>query len=189
MSEPLQTSDPWEGGDYELYIEIVPTSGEGLVRALETIWSTPGMQPSDSGQAFSAESWIRGLVTLPDGVRVVCETFAQHLESGVDFLSLAIPMGALGSAYPRVGGFPFGSEDSRSWREPLDLWFAEVARKVFSRVPFQLGLIGFDVSSEDLTRDVGHRGIPTDRWDAYLWCIDGSLRFFPATIWDPPISF
>ena len=60
---------------------------------------------------------------------------------GSDWLVFYFPMSALGNVYP-VGGFPFDSAKHESWRIPLDNWLVDIARRIFPRAPFVLGLVG-----------------------------------------------
>jgi len=101
-----------------------------------------------------------------------------------DWLDFYLPLGALGAADPRVGGYPFGDEggdDSSAWRAPIDAWFAELGGQVFAAVPFQLALIGFEMSgATDAATLAGHA--PEDRpQTGYLIPQGNGLGIFLAT--------
>lgn len=86
---------------------------------------------------------------MPNGNRVVCGCTAVREDDGADWLDFLLPLGALGRANPQVGAFPFGDdggEASLAWRHPIDPWLASIGARVYERVAFELGLIGFEAS-------------------------------------------
>lgn len=198
MPRPLFTfPDVWLGGFYELAIELGPRSDERLRLALEAIWSLPelngpygrrDMEPEEQPRVEPTLEAIdfghlQGVATLPSGERVACGTFAVREEDGPDWLLLYIPMGALERVCD-VGAFPFGGgRSTEGWRRPLDEWFAQVGRKVFEAAPFQLGLIGHEVSGSVYASEVEGTGVSADRWIGYLWREGGELALHPPTRW------
>jgi hypothetical protein len=177
--------DNWHGGYYELAVRLGPRSdpqAEGRLRAaFVALWDDPRLdgcylearrrprQPRVPAASIEPAD-VQGLVRLPKGGRVVC---ASHViretadtagdgEQPHDWVDLSIPLGALGRADRRVGGYPFEEDSLRSleWRAPLDAWLFEVARRVFGAAPFTGALIGFEVSGADLDpAPVGHRHV------------------------------
>lgn len=109
----------------------------------------------------------------------MCASIAVHFDEGTDWLTLALPVGALGRMDRRVGGYPFGSlEDSLEWRAPVDDWLERVAEHVFARVPFEGGLIGMEYNDAP----VHHiDDVPEERWRGYLVRELDELMYFPAT--------
>ena len=87
-------------------------------------------------------------------------------DGGSDWLGLGLPLGSLGRVDARVGAYPFGGhDDSRAWREPIDLWMTEIAEAVAIRTGFEVGMIGFDAYGED----DGFDGEPASHpWITYL---------------------
>src|SRR2546423_3710775 len=101
----------WNGGFYELAIELGPRSTERLAR--EVLWASDGLdgcflfreeEPQDqeriSPGACSPEGHLYGIATLPNGTRVACSTVAIREDAGTDWLALNLPMGSLQNAYP-----------------------------------------------------------------------------------------
>lgn len=194
----------WHGGYYELAIDLGARSdadADGrLVAALDAVWSDPALdgcyhdrRRSRSGQtAMSPHEAsvdepppLYGVATLPIGATVVCAThvvreIGDEHRAPHDWLDLCLPTGALLRVDSRVGGYPFGSEDSLPWRAPIDEWLVRVAEEVFRVAPFRAALIGFEVSGDPAADNLDHQPIPDDRWIGFVLPHDGGLRFFPA---------
>ena len=184
MENYFTSEDVWTGGGYELALELGPRSDERLQAALQAIWEEPFLQGcylrldvepeqqsrlAPSLEALESSGPLRGLATLPNGKRVACATCAVREEEGSDWLDLFLPLGSLGSAYA-VGAFPFDdSSRSREWREPLDGWLTSLGQRVFARVPYALGLIGFEVSGQSSTES--WRKPESPRKDGSATCI------------------
>ena len=199
-------AENWQGGFYELAIELGPYSDARLQIALARVWADarlegcygernrqPGDQPrvEPTVAALDTSGHLRGLATLPNGARAVCGTVAARgLDDRHDWLDVYLPLGSLARADERVGAYPFGaamtigdetpSRDSLMWRQPLDAWLAEIAASIFQVVPFRLGLIGFETSgattADELTR------LPEERYITYLLPEGNDLVVCPATI-------
>ncbi|MDC3379101.1 hypothetical protein OAX78_02335 [Planctomycetota bacterium] len=200
MSPPLFTQDDaWTGGFYELAIEVGPRSDARLERLLHAVWNEPTLEgcyldrerePDDQKKVAASldrmaeQGHLRGIATLPNTMRVPCGTVAIREEDGSDWLDFYLPLGALSSLDSRVGGFPFEEgSDSRAWREPIDCWLAEVARRAFELVPFTLGLIGFEVSGRCYGKDVNESGVPDPREISYLHASEGALAVYATNRW------
>lgn len=191
--------DSWTGGFYELAIEVGERSNSRLQAALRTVWEYPALQGcwlnrnieplpslrvspalSDDGPAH-----FQGIATLPNGRRTACGTCVIRESTdesvrNIDWLDFYIPMGSLARAYA-VGGFPFGVADSGSWRQPLDEWLVRLGQHVFTRVPYQLALVGHEVSGETYSDELAAVGLPSDRWIGYLRPTDGKLEWYPPS--------
>ncbi len=107
-------------------------------------------------------------------------------EAGVghsDWLVLYIPLGALARVDVRVGGFPFGDDGgaaSLSWRRPIDTWLAEVGTRIYSEVPFELALVGYESLAEIDAHEL-RGGVPKVRMHGILAPMNGKLRYYEAT--------
>jgi hypothetical protein len=107
---------------------------------------------------------------VPSGEEVVCGSVAIRFDDGDDWIELYLPLGALGSTDERIGPFPFGEPGgpvSLAWRLPIDAWLARVATRVYTRVPFELAVIGFEAAGEAEADDLAS-GPPEARYFGYL---------------------
>jgi hypothetical protein len=187
--------DTWNGGFYELSLEFSDSTEEELRAATHTLWSFPALkgyyldnnrEPDEqepmnmSPISVEGGSHLYGLAHLPNGVQVACGSCFVRPDEGRAWLNFYLPMGALGDAYP-VGGYPFESDVKKAelWQRPLDNWLAEIGDYVFSLVPFQLGLIGFEVSGDVTFAEQYAKGKPQERYIGYLWPDQGNLEYFP----------
>jgi hypothetical protein len=89
-------------------------------------------------------------------------------ETSCDWLDLSLPLGALARVDHRVGGYPFGDEDtSPAWRQPLDDYLVGVVRTVAEAVSFRYAVVGFEVSGDRAWETFGGQP-PAERWSTYL---------------------
>jgi len=200
------TERVWLGGFYELALEYEPWSESLLEKALQRIWEFPDLQgcylepdvePSHQVRVapslamLDENGHLRGTATLLDGREVACGTYLVREEQGPAWVSLYLPMGTLATVY-EVGAYPFEhTGSSRSWREPLEKRLAAVGEFVFSKVPFRLGLVGFEVSGMISAGDLALAGIPEKRSVGYLYVTDHHLSWYPTNQWHPtpdPVS-
>jgi len=205
LSELFTAADTWDGGFYELAIELGPRSDERLRTALETIWQYDGLngcyedsqvEPSDQPRLMpSLETRQLGVATLPNGRQSACGTLAVReddftgRDDGTDWIVLFLPMGSLDSVY-NVGAYPFeDGKNSRTWREPLHDWLTQIAISVFSAVPFSLALIGHEVSGMTYAEEIHNTGMPAERWVGYLWREGERLVWYPPTKYEPDFAF
>ena len=194
--------DVWNGGYYELAIEIGPTSDQRLRTALTTIWSHPTLQgcyrdrrqePDEQQQLnpqndeVELEGHLQGIARLPNGIEVACGTCTIREENGSDWLDLYIPMGALSEGY-EVETYPFGEsgEYSEDWQRPVEDWLVAIGHHVFSQVKFALALIGFEVSGDYYAEEIENQGVPEQRFIGYLWPAGEKLTYYPRNILETP---
>lgn len=198
-----EKGDTWNGGYYELAIELGPRSEARLEKALLALWGNAGLdgcyvrrdlEPVDQQRAQPSLPLLKryghllGVATLPGGGKVACGVCAVREEGSIDWLDLYLPMGTLSTVYD-VGAFPFDDgKDSQMWREPLDRCLVELAQSVYAVTPFELALIGHEVSGRIYAAEIAVSGIPTERWDGYLWKEQGMLVWYPPTIYNAPIA-
>jgi hypothetical protein len=170
----LDDAENWVGGGYQLVVQLGPSDDARLGHAAEGLCRLAGVVSAPAGESALVERppppsldrrHVRGVVTLPDGPRVVCGAFVSRDDApGDDWIVLYLPLGALGRADRRVGGYPFGGvESSVAWRRPLDAWLASLAERLLEDVPFRVAVIGFDAFGEVQADDLTGR-IPPDRW-------------------------
>jgi hypothetical protein len=186
--------DVWTGGFYELALEFETGVPNGLVSGLRQLWQLedldgcyldPEREPEDQVRlkfepSLLSAGHLLGVAVVPGGFRVACGSCTIEETEGSDWLVFYFPMSALGHAYP-VGGFPFDSRDHESWRVPLDDWLATLGRRIFQRVPFALGLVGFEVSGLLRAADLQTSGIPDKRYAGLLIPVAGALAWHPRT--------
>jgi len=187
----------WDGGFYELTMELGDPADVVLQGALTALWrgavivgchADRDREPADQDEVpctvASLEEFghLRGTVVVPGGHRVVCGVFATLLDDGGRWLTFYLPTGALIETDERIGGFPFGDHggpESLRWRRDLDAWFALVGATVFDEVGFVLWLIGFEVDAGIDAASVAGQ-VPDQRWEGYLLPVDGVVRYTPA---------
>jgi hypothetical protein len=198
--------DVWLGSFYELAIELGPRSDERLAAASAALWRHPALE--GPYRDHTREPWeqeivspslvvssdvvmhLYGAATLPDGHQVAAGSVAvREDESGIDWLDLYTPLGALETIYDI--GYPY-DESWRVWAEPLVRWFADIGRWIYHEVAFRRGLIGEEVSGHTRASEVATAPdtqqapvaapVPNER---------GELDWYPTTDWwrDSPRSF
>jgi len=209
LRKSFTASDTWDGGFYELAIELGPRlephADERLQAALEAIWQFHGIdgcyedrqeEPSNQPRQLpSLEVNQYGVATLPDGQKVVCGIFIVREDDltgrndGSDWIGFYLPMGALDSVYD-VGAYPFGdAKSSYIWREPLDDWLMNIGAAVFAKVPFPLALIGHEISGTTGAAEISRTGIPVERWIGYLWRENEHLIWYRPTRYEADFMF
>lgn len=103
----------------------------------------PRLKPEDID--LLDESHIYGLATMPDGKQVTCGTIPLRNDDAPDDVVFYLPNGGLELVFPEVGGHPEGNPPpSRSWREPLDAWLAELAKSIYEVANFAGAFIGHE---------------------------------------------
>ena len=169
----MNVPDNWHGGYYELSIKLGAADDQRLDRAVTAMWSAAGFgaafrrstdqpwswEPGTVSASAVLEGHIGTLADVPGLGQCVCAVMVVREERdqdgqtvlGADWLDLCLPLGALSSLDPRVGGFPFGdASESRAWREPIEDWFSTIASAVFDQVPFAHAVTGNEVSGVEL---------------------------------------
>jgi hypothetical protein len=201
MKNIFTPRDTWSGGFYELAMEFAPHSDKTLEAALKTLWELPALQgcymrpdlePSSQPRVdpslttLLAGEHLRGIARLPNGTPVACGTYLVRGDNGPSWLGFYVPLGALATAY-EVGGYPFEVGPAmQRWRQPLENWLAEIGKAVFVQAPFQLGLVGFEVSGTTTSaQEFGASGAPDPRPIGYLLPAEGKLTWYPTNQWQP----
>jgi hypothetical protein len=153
----------WSGGFYELAIEYYPKGNDSsLLRAMTVVWNKPSvvgpwkdretfmLQPSSIGKPYP--NTLYGLLTLSNGHDAGCQMFTirEDAATGSDWLILGIPMGMLERVfhivYPPADVSP--SPENNAWMQELDRVLLELALTIYKTSPFNLAIIGHEVSGE-----------------------------------------
>ena len=166
--------DNWNGGYYELSIQLGAHDDARLDAALNALWETAGLSrafrrdstgPASQLTPVSAESVLAGhldsTASIPGLGTTLCSVMVVREETyetgvtqyGADWLDLCLPLGALTNLDHRVGAYPFDdTAPSRAWREPIERWFEVLGRAVFEAVPFVHAVTGFEVGGAELSQ-------------------------------------
>lgn len=187
--------EAWLNGFYLLIIDLEERSDDHSRAALEAVQSYPLLdgwylerekEPHEQPRVQNAGGDLRnhryGVFALPNGKKVPCGCFIYHQEYEPDWLEFFIPLAALDKIYP-TGSFPFGvSQGYTDWEREVDLALFEMARHIYSQVPFPAGIIGFEPRVDDLETIYysGVSGIPPENlWNGYLWAGKNGLEWHP----------
>jgi hypothetical protein len=156
--------DNWHGGFYELSLLLGAPDDGRLDRAVRALWSAAGL---DGTGEVSAQAVLGGtLRTVADvpgiGRCVAAVMVVRVVDDGgrpvEDWLDLCLPLGSLSRRDRRVGAYPFAdTASSRAWREPVEGWFAEVARAVHAVVAVRHAVTGHECSGTEVD-EVGDGG-------------------------------
>ncbi len=197
MAECLFTlPDTWNGGFYSLAFEVGERSDTRLFAVLRSIWKHPSVngcyllsdkEPSQQKKIAPTLKHIQsgfhlhGIATLPNESLSACGTVAIREDSGIDWLVLYLPMGALVEVYKAVDSFPFidNVAEHEEWRTAIETWFHDIAQHICKHSHFKLGLIGFEVSGNTYSKRISANRIPEERYMGYLWETDGILGYYP----------
>jgi len=196
--QPLFTpAGTWDGGFFELVIEL-PHQGEATTRrALAALWRMPQLtgcyarrdveptqqQPLNLAEV-PVEGNLYGVATLPNGARCACGSYTIHFEGEASWLGLYLPYGALTEFYS-VGGYPFAPIITPSIEHNLKVvheWFRTLAEGLYEHFAFTLGVIGFETEFEKVKARTPE-AIPAERLDGLL--IPSGIRL----LWYPPTRY
>lgn len=167
-------------------MELGPPNDLRLQAAFVAVWTNPDLegiflqrnQDPEDQRRFSLSQVeplqiARGVARLPGGLLVPCYTDVVRGEGGSDWLNLSLPTGALRRA---CSGAAF--DTSERW---LEDWLVDIGRRVYDRVPFELGLIGWMVGGQSSAAEIREAGIPDKRYMAYLRPEAASVIYLPRT--------
>ena len=190
--ELFTAPDAWNGGTFELTLYLGrATPAERFFAAAEALWSHPSLdgcylhterEPAEQPRVTAAEvlagltpdegvSPLRGVATLPNCARIACFSCALMFPRDGDTsdeLNFVLPLGSLARAYP-IGADPFNDGTPLGWRPLLEDWMADLALRVWGPGQVRLATIGDGSANGDLEPEaLLERGVPTERWEAYL---------------------
>jgi hypothetical protein len=200
----LNDESNWDGGSYELALELA-AEGDGPVgQALLAVWREAcvlgcfgpehvavagstrrrlvGHTPVEPGAAaLRRYGHLHGIVEVA-GTAIVCGATALREVDGHDWLAFYVPLGALGRLDARARRYPFGPDrgpGSLAWRAAVDDWLAGIAVAVFPELRFRLGLIGCEAVGEVSAARVLAAPVPPHL--GYVLPVDGGMQYRPAT--------
>ncbi len=194
--------DIWSGGSFELALELGSKNDVRLRTSLDALWSHPSItgcyldrnrepitQSRIEVQSCGLDVCLYGLAITPNGKEVACCSYPIRYEDGRDWLYLSIPMGSMATAY-QVGAYPFSDGGSLDWILPVSDWLRSIGESVFCAAEFELGLVGWEVDSQDDTSDsIRCKGVPESRWVGYIVRDESVLHWYPPTILISPMEF
>ncbi len=153
-----------------------------LWRTLSQAEAAPTVRPVREGRATTqavaaadADTWCR-YVPIPS----VLLAHAAAVGSGLGMVQRALldphadPNARTRSGIPCLMGE--SGIKTLAWRLPIDEWLAGMGRRIYRSAAFDYGLIGFEVSGEDLPA--------TDDHERYISClvpVEGDVRYLAAT--------
>lgn len=163
----LQEPDLWLGSFYELAIEVSPSGDDArLATAVSGMFDAPGLQGPwkekvDIGRPERSTSILApsalqqvsmfSLVRLGDLGVVGAEVHSLREVGGSDWLVLCVPCGMLQTVtevrYPL-------SRIANPWMDSVDEALTAVAIEVYQSIPFDLALVGEEVSGHTHARDI-----------------------------------
>lgn len=189
--------DVWHGGFFELSIEIGDRCDDRINAAVQTLWENPKLagcyldrntdpdiQKPVRPPLVTDEDWCHtyGIADFNGrDIRLACGSCVVREFNGPDWLDFYFPMGAIGRLFS-VGGFPFiDRNESVPWLPRVESWLAELGLWLATRIPIQMGLIGFECSgSTDLATLTQENGIPAERWNGYILPTRGAFEYVPS---------
>ncbi len=127
-------------------------------------------------------SGLYGVATLPNSCKAAFVTYVIIDDDGL-FVSLELPFGSLGEAYP-VHEFPFEGAATDAWDLEVSTWLSELGQYIFERFPFTRAVIGFEITAHEYVELVNF-ALPLRRCHGYLVPEDGKLRYYAQNVSDP----
>lgn len=194
--------DTWSGGFYELVLRLGARKHRRLGTAVRAAAAYPGIdgwyarkdiEPSEQERVartvadLSRRGHLYGVASIPGWPLLPVGCLAiRYGEPLGDWFHVYVPTGALVQADRRVGAFPFGEHGgsrSLAWRSSIDLWLADLARHIYSAVPFEFGMIGHEVPylQQDVLESINALAVPDERFEGWLVESDRTLQYYPAT--------
>lgn len=192
----------WQGSCYELAIEYSPGGNDArLLNALNATWNEPALSgPWLSPDGFlgtdrmpeSLEGYgdnhLYGLLDLGDDDSVGCLTVTGREADGSDWLNFRIPVAMLKRVCPVVEPF---TRAANQWLYSVDELLVSLGERVYSYYPFNLAIIGHQVSGKLHESNVGTSDLCKGgflvppilferlRPTCYARVLTGGLRWFP----------
>lgn len=193
--------DTWAGGRIDLFLYFGNDASDshvaGILEAasgwssLDGPYSKNDVEPeAQELQSISSldnfeTSGLYGVATLPNSCKAAFVTHVFIFDDGL-FVSLGVPLGSLGEAYP-IGAFPYDeAAPTVWWGLEVSTWLSELGQYIFERVPFLRGAIGW--MSELADDELVNFAIPLRRSYGYLVPEDGKLRYYAPNVSDPVMT-
>jgi hypothetical protein len=162
----------WYGSFYELAIELQPSHDNvRLERALDSLWSHPnlsghwvsienfGRSPdvfniSDQSQSMDQNSLIHlyGVFSIPEiDKQLGCLSIVVRETEGSDWLDFSFPTKMLESAFGEI-----------PWSTVVDKYLLQIADMIYQQTPYDLALIGEEVSGLVNKASITEKGIANE---------------------------
>ena len=173
QKEAFLAQENWYGSHYELAIEYYPAANnQSLLKAIQAIWQFPRLSgpwfektsfggPPDMLQTLESEGGLvlYGLLEVDKSQQIGCLISMVREQDGSDWLDFCIPTGMLELAFNVI--YPLLVDDN-PWIPRVDQILLDIAETVYQSSPFNLAIIGEEVSgyvtANDITRDDLERG-------------------------------
>jgi hypothetical protein len=183
-AEEAFRDEDWRGSYYQLAIELSPQPDDArLTSALETLSASidrcPAPEESDEELHAVETDFIRsiyGSINLPEVNRLGVRALVLREKEGSDFLDLCVPTGMMERA-----GYRMEDPLSEGFLAALDRSFLRIAEKVCESAPFDLALLGEEVSGLLHMRDFFEQ---SERAEWYVR--HGGLLIRPALLKELP---
>lgn len=178
------SNDEWRCGSYyELAIELGPHSDERLLAALRAVLAMPEMEVARTSESevvdgesierdFMASGHVYGETTVA-GRRVPWGICSVREEPEPDWFDVYFPLTSLPAEW---GITEMYTPEPNPNERALDALLLDVAAKVFEAAPFQLGLIGGEVSGYAYASEFDEEPPKPGPGLIYLWRTGGELR-------------
>jgi hypothetical protein len=160
MKQPLDRGiftkpENWHGYYCELALELGSAGDDGrLALALAALWCHPALrgpwrererfgQTAEAPDAAESSHHLYGVAALDEETDLPCVSHVIREEAGSDWLTLCVPTGMLELCFPVQYSLDV---ETNPWLRRLNQFFAKIGGDVYRAVPFQLGVIGVEVS-------------------------------------------
>lgn len=176
MNKPfLLNDDNWSGGYYELSLEFYPSgSDKRVLTAMKALceisdfygpWKEKNHFENDVLLLDKIEeesvTQLYGILKISEHHAVSCLVSITRITNESDWLSISIPMSTIEKFYPVKYDF---TEEQNPWKKELDDLMISFAEIIYIHSPFELGMIGWEVSGyvnhSQFSRDFLGKGIP-----------------------------
>lgn len=202
MKQLFTDAGVWSGGFYELVFKVPDPSQKGARKAVIALWKDPAIEgcflerdrePVQQVRISSAEiplqSHSYGIATLSNGNVCVCGSFWGTYGEKGSWVTLYLPLGSLGKAYP-TGAYPFnrkGEPSSGTWLREINLWLKNIAEAVYEQAPFKVAMIGYEVDFLEVKEQM-LTAVPEKRWEGILVPKGDELLWYPPNVYVPPLT-
>jgi len=193
----------WQGSCYELAIEYFPGGNDvRLLNAVNAIWNERALSGpwlSQDGflgtdrmpESLDDVTHLYGLLKLSKEHAVGCYTITHRQTDDSDWLKFCIPLTMLSLTYPVE--YPLYRLDN-PWLDEIAQVFIRLAQLVYDYYPFNLAIVGEDISGEMTERKIsltdirsGGFFIPPILYERLRVSIDGGI--LPGGLrWVPPTT-
>ncbi len=202
-------SDNWLNGFYILALAL-PSSPDAVTvlqqmatfPALDAWYLDRDKEPEDQPKVAASEplpsGHLYGALTFPSGHRLPCGALVFRMYDDPGWVEFYIPLASVDQIC-HTGAYPFGdSAGYRDWQQKIDPTLVELARHVYEKVRFPVGIIQFEPDYEEMEElrmieeVMGEVSAELNRENekrnkGILRAAPGGIRFFPPNLgWREP---